>query len=44
MFTVPKAHKFKQNKARNTDTDYEQINTKRQHLLVEINHLKLALS
>ena len=44
MFIVPKAHKFKQNKARNTDTDYEHINTKKQHLLVETIHLKLALS
>ena len=29
---MPEAHKYKQNKTRTTDADYEQINRKKQEL------------
>ena len=32
QFTVPEAHKYKQNKTGTTDTDYEHINRKKQEL------------
>ena len=34
-FTVPQAHKYKQNKTGTTDTDYEHKNVKKQELSSE---------